>query len=147
MIKGLHYDADLPPNTQIELRSRSGNEMGEVYTFHNKIGEVVTEEKWKSLPKVLRGRVDTSVVVGEAWSEWSNVYKLSGEPFKSDSPRKFVQLELVMSTEDPAVAPTVRSVELEFVDALVNEAHGSILARAKLSPTRIPVSPICCGRP
>lgn len=129
VIKAIHYDADLPPNTQIELRSRSGNEMGEVYTFHNKIGEVVTEEKWNSSPKVLRGRVDTSVVVGEAWSEWSNVYKLSGEPFKSDSPRKFVQLELVMSTEDPAVAPTVRSVELEFVDALVNEAHGSILPR------------------
>ncbi len=129
VIKALHYDADLPPNTQIELRSRSGNEMGEVYTFHNKIGEVVTEEKWNSSPKVLRGRVDTSVVVGEEWSEWSNVYKLSGEPFKSDSPRKFVQLELVMSTEDPEVAPTVRSVELEFVDALVYEAHGSILPR------------------
>ena len=129
VIKAIHYDADLPPNTQIELRSRSGNEMGEVYTFHNKIGEVVTEEKWNSSPKVLRGRVDTSVVVGETWSEWSNVYKLSGEPFKSDSPRKFVQLELVMSTEDPEVAPTVRSVELEFVDALVHEAHGSILPR------------------
>ena len=129
VLKALHYDADLPPNTQIELRSRSGNAMGEVYTFHNKIGEVVTEEKWKSSPKVLRGRVDTSVVVGEDWSEWSNVYKLSGEPFKSDSPRKFVQLELVMSTEDPEVAPVVRSVELEFVDALVNEAHGSILPR------------------
>ena len=129
VIKAVHYDADLPPNTQIELRSRSGNEMGEVYTFHNKIGEVVTEEKWNSSPKVLRGRVDTSVVVGETWSAWSNVYKLSGEPFKSDSPRKFVQLELVMSTEDPEVAPTVRSVELEFVDALVHEAHGSILPR------------------
>ena len=129
VIKALHYDADLPPNTQIELRSRSGNEMGEVYTFHNKIGEVVTEEKWKSSPKVLRGRVDTSVVVGEDWSEWSNVYKLSGELFKSDSPRRFVQLELVISTEDPEVAPVVRSVELEFVDALVNEAHGSILPR------------------
>ena len=129
VIKALHYDADLPPNTQIELRSRSGNAMGEVYTFHNKIGEVVSEEKWKSSPKVLRGRVDTSVVVGEDWSEWSNGYKLAVEPFKSDSPRKFVQLALVMSTDDPAVAPTVRSVALEFVDALVNEAHGSIRPR------------------
>ena len=129
VIKALHYDADLPPNTQIELRSRSGNAMGEVYTFHNKIGEVVSEEKWKSSPKVLRGRVDTSVVVGEDWSEWSNGYKLAVEPFKSDSPRKFVQLALVMSTDDPAVAPAVRSVSLEYVDALVNEAHGSIRPR------------------
>lgn len=129
VIKALHYDADLPPNTQIELRSRSGNAMGEVYTFHNKIGEVVSEEKWKSSPKVLRGRVDTSVVVGEDWSAWSNGYKLAVEPFKSDSPRKFVQLALVMRTEDPAVAPTVRSVSLEYVDALVNEAHGAIRPR------------------
>ena len=130
VIKAVHWEVDQPPNTRIELRTRSGNQMGEVYTFHNKIGEVVTEEKWNSSPKVLRGRVDTSIVVGEDWSEWSNVYKISGEVFKSDSPRNFVQIELIMGTEDPEVAPEVRSVSVEFVDALVNQAQGSILPRS-----------------
>ena len=130
VIKSVHWDADLPPNAGGGLRTRSGNEMGAVYTFRNKIGEVVTEEKWNSSPKVLRGGIDTMIVGGEDWSAWSNVYKIPGEPFKSDSPRRFVQIELSMSTEDPKVSPTMRSMELEFVDALVNRALGSIQPRS-----------------
>ena len=130
VIKAVHWDADLPPGARIELRTRSGNEQGEEYTFRNKIGEVVTEEKWNSSPKVLRGPIDTTVVVGEDWSQWSNEYKFSGESFKSDSPRRYVQLELIMATEDYKVAPLVRSVSLEYVDALVNGAKGSIQPRS-----------------
>ena len=146
VIKAITTTPTCRPIPRSNCAPASGNEMGEVYTFHNKIGEVVTEEKWNSSPKVLRGRVDTSVVVGETWSEWSNVYKLSGEPFKSDSPRKFVQLELVMSTEDPEVAPTVRSVEWSSSMRWSTRRTGRF-CRAKPSPTRILVSPICCGRP
>ena len=51
----------------MQLRSRSGVQLSEKYTYHNKIGEVVTEEKWLSSPKVLRGQVDTALVVGEDW--------------------------------------------------------------------------------
>ncbi|MGY8823854.1 MAG: T9SS type B sorting domain-containing protein [Candidatus Latescibacterota bacterium] len=130
VIKAIHWDADLPPGARIELRTRSGNEQGESYTFFNKIGELVTEEKWNSSPKVLRGRIDTTVVVGEDWSAWSNEYKLSGETFKSDSPRRFVQMELILATEDYNVAPLVRSVSLEYVDALVNGARGTITPRS-----------------
>ncbi len=130
VIKAVHWDADLPPGARIELRTRSGNEQGEEYTFRNKIGEIVTEEKWNSSPKVLRGPVDTTIVVGEDWSEWSNEYKFSGESFQSDSPRRFVQLELILATEDYEVAPLVRSVSLEYVDALVNGARGTIHPRS-----------------
>jgi hypothetical protein len=130
VIKAVHWDADLPAGSRIELRTRSGNQQGEVYTFKNKIGEVVTEEKWNSSPKVLRGPIDTTIVVGEDWSEWSNEYKFSGEAFQSDSPRRFVQLELIMASEDYNVAATVRSVSLEYVDALVNGARGTIAPRS-----------------
>ena len=129
VIKALHWDAELPPDTQMQLRSRSGNTLSEVYTFHNKIGEEITEEKWNSSPKVLRGAVDTSLVVGEDWGAWSNVYQFSGETFQSDSPRRFVLLEMILSSEDPAVAPTVNSVSIEFEQALVQSAHGSVVPR------------------
>ena len=128
-IKNLSWDADLPVGTRMQLRSRSGVVLSEEYTFHNKIGEEVTEEKWISSPKVLRGRVDTALVVGEDWGEWSNVYQLSGEAFQSDSPRRFVQLEALLSTEDPRVAPVLRSLSIEFEDALVTEARGQIWPR------------------
>ena len=129
VIKALHWDAELPPDTRMQLRSRSGNTLSELYTFHNKIGEEVTEEKWLSSPKVLRGKVDTSLVVGEEWNAWSNVYQVSGETFQSDSPRRFVLLEMILSTEDPAVAPTVNSISIEFENALVQGARGSVIPR------------------
>lgn len=129
VIKAVHWEADTPSGTRIQLRTRSGNEQGEEYTFYNKIGEEITQEKWNTVPKVLRGKVDTSIVVGEDWSNWSNTYKRSGEEFKSDSPRRFVQMELILSTEDYNVAPLVRSLSVEYVNALVNGARGSILPK------------------
>ena len=129
VIKAVHWDADTAPGTQIQLRTRSGNTQGQEYTFYNKIGEEITQEKWNTVPKVLRGKVDTSVVVGEDWSNWSNMYKRSGEAFKSDSPRRFIQMELILSTEDYNVAPLVRSLSLEYVDALVDGARGSIFPK------------------
>ena len=113
----------------MQLRSRSGIALSEEFTFHNKIGEEVTEEKWLSSPKVLRGKVDTSLVVGEEWNAWSNVYQVSGETFQSDSPRRFVLLEMILSTEDPAGAPTVNSISIEFENALVQGARGSVIPR------------------
>ena len=129
VISNLSWDADLPPGTRIELRSRSGNTQGAVYTFHNKIGEVITEEKWLSSPKVLRGPVDTTVVVSEDWDEWSEEYTFSGEAFKSQSPRRFVQLEMILSTDDPQVAPEVSALSIEYEDALLWGVRGRIEPR------------------
>ena len=129
VIERLTWDADLPPQTRIQLRSRSGNALRELYTFFDRKGDVVTEEKWNSLPKVLKGPVDTTLVVGEDWDAWSNIYQFSGETFKSASPRRFVQLEMILSTEDLHVAPSVDALAIEFVDALVQEARGQIWPR------------------
>ncbi len=129
VIKSLHWDADLPPGTRMQLRSRSGNALAPVFTFRNKLGEEITEEKWTSSPKVLRGPIDTTLVVGEDWDAWSNVYQFSGESFKSDSPRRFMLLEMILATDDPAVAPTVNSVSVEYENALVQGARGSVAPR------------------
>jgi hypothetical protein len=128
-IRSLQWDIDQPPSTRLRLRSRSGNGLSEIYTFHDRAGGVVTESRWTSAPVVLRGKVDTTVVVGEDWGEWSNFYQVSGESFQSETPRRFVQLEMILSTEDPDVAPSVRSLSIEFEDALVLGARGNILPR------------------
>ena len=129
VIKHLDWDAEQPPETKLQLRSRSGNTLAPVYTFYNKIGEAITEEKWKSSPKVLRGPVDTTMVIGEDWDAWSNVYQFSGEAFKSQSPRRFAQLELILATDNPAFAPVVHSLSIDFDRALVSRAHGRITPR------------------
>jgi len=129
VIKNLSWDTELAAGTRLQLRSRSGNSLEPVYTFYNKIGEQVTEEKWTSSPKVLRGPVDTTLVVGEDWGEWSNVYQFSGEAFQSESPRRFILLEMILSTDDPSVAPVVHSLSVEFEDALLQGAVGRIEPR------------------
>ena len=129
VIKSLSWDAAVPPGTRLQLRSRSGNSLAPVYTFYNKIGEEVTEEKWNSSPKVLRGRVDTTLVVGEDWGDWSNTYQTSGEAFKSESPRRFILLELILATDDPEFAPVVNSLAVEFEDALLQGALGRVSPR------------------
>ena len=129
VVKAIHWNADLPADTRLRLRSRSGNTMESVYTFYDKKGTPVTEEKWNSSPKVIRGPIDTTIAIGEDWGAWSNVYQFSGETFQSDSPRRFVQLEMILSSEDPDVAPLVRSLSIEYEDALLQEAKGSILPR------------------
>ena len=129
VIERLTWEADLPPQTKIQLRSRSGNALRELYTFFDRKGDIVTEEKWNSLPKVLKGEIDTTLVVGEDWDAWSNVYQASGESFQSASPRRFVQLEMILATDDPQVAPAVNALAIEFTDALVQEARGQIWPR------------------
>jgi hypothetical protein len=132
VISRLSWNADLPSGTRLQLRSRSGNTQGEVYTFHDRIGENITEEKWLSSPKVLRGPVDTTVVVSEDWDEWSEEYTFSGEAFKSLSPRRFAQLEMILSTDNPEVAPEVTALFIEYEDALLQGALGRIEPRNAL---------------
>jgi hypothetical protein len=129
VISTLSWDADMPVNTRIQLRSRSGNALQQLFTFHDKKGDIVTEEKYNSIPKVLKGPIDTTLVVGEDWDAWSSEYQSSGATFKSQSPRRFVQLELIFATDDPEFAPSVSSLAIEFEEALVQEASGRIEPR------------------
>lgn len=128
-IKAINWTAQTPPNTRLQLRSRSGNQLQEVYTFFDRKGDEITQTSWDALPKVLKGAVDTTIVVGSDWGEWSNFYQFSGESFKSDTPRRFVQLELIISTDDPQIAPVVNSLSIDYEDALVQVARGRVLPR------------------
>ena len=128
-IKRLRWEATTPDQTRLQVRSRSGNTLQEFYTFYDKKGEEVTETRYGSLPKVIRGPIDTTVVVGADWGPWSNFYQFSGEAFKSETPRRFIQLELILSTEAPAVAPVLHALALDFEDALVSQAAGQIAPR------------------
>ena len=128
-INRLRWEATTPDQTRLQVRSRAGNTLQELYAFYDKKGDEVTETRYGSLPKVIRGPIDTMVAVGADWGAWSNFYQFSGEAFKSETPRRFIQLELIISTEDPAVAPVLHALTLDFEDALVSQAAGQIVPR------------------
>jgi hypothetical protein len=129
VIKALHWDAEVAAGARLQLRSRSGNTLSPFYTFYDRKGDEVSESKWNSSPSVLRGPIDTALVVGEDWGDWSNVYQASGEVFQSESPRRFVLLEMILSTDDPQVAAQVNSLSIEYEDAFLQGALGRIEPR------------------
>ena len=80
-------------------------------------------------PKSYEVKLTLRPLTGSDWGEWSNFYQVSGETFQSETPRRYIQLELIMSTEDPSVAPVLDRLAIEFEDALVQRAVGRILPR------------------
>ncbi|HID11465.1 MAG TPA: hypothetical protein EYP17_09230 [Candidatus Latescibacteria bacterium] len=117
----VEWDADVPPGTKVGIRTRTGDTLKRERYYYLPNGQKVTEEKWKSLPPAVRarGRVEEVVRPGADWSPWSNLYKTSGEDFLSPTPRRFVQIKVCLSTDDPAVAPRLRRISLSYHDPLV----------------------------
>ena len=66
---------------------------------------------------------------GDDWSPWSATYHFSSGRFLSPSPRRYVQIRLNLSSDRPEVAPTVRSLSIDFDDAILAGASGSVQPR------------------
>jgi hypothetical protein len=129
VIKTLAWDADLPPGTRIQARTRSGNTLKENIRYFRKDGTEVTAEQYDQMIRALRGNTETTIGIGDDWSEWSNFYQGSGEAFLSPSPRRFVQVKLLLSSDHPETAPTIRSFSIEFTNALLAGVQGRIEPR------------------
>ncbi len=129
VIKSLRWEADLPPGARIQARTRSGDALQENFRYFRKDGTEVTAEQFDQMPRALRGETQSTIGIGEDWSEWSNFYQRSGEQFLSPSPRRFVQVQLILSSDRPTTAPTVRALEVEFTDAFLAGVTGEVLPR------------------
>lgn len=126
-ITSLDWDVDVPANTRIEIRSRTGNAVNQSYTFYDKNGKEVTEARYNKLIPSFRGAIDTSIAVSDDWSIWSEPYTYSGELFKSPSPRRYAQLEVRLLSDDPAVAPSLSSLHINVENPLALETRGEII--------------------
>ena len=131
-VSGIRWRADTPPGTLIEVRSRTGNELRHDITYHDKNGKEVTEKKWNKLIPSFRGSVDTTLVAGEDWSPWSNLYLTPDEPFQSPSPRQYLEMEISLVSESPDRGASLDFLELEFHPPLADEVVGEISPSAVL---------------
>lgn len=129
VIKSLYWEADLPAGSSIQARTRSGNELKENIRYFRKDGTEVTAEQYDQMPKKLRGGTQSNTGVGDDWSEWSNFYQGLGGNFLSPSPRRFAQVMLILKSNDPEVAPTVRALAIDFTNALLSGIEGQIQPR------------------
>ena len=131
-LNAVSWEADIPPGTRLEIRSRSGNEVENLLTYYDKNGKEVTERKYNKLIPSFKGPIDTSQVIGGDWSAWSKLYAFSGQEFQSPSPRRYAQLQMRMVTADPAVALQLDELSIAFSDPLSQSAVSEIF------PTQVP---------
>ena len=129
----IFWEAETPPGTRVEVRTRSGDLIGRIVNYYHRSGEFNgnDEAKWERLGPN-KGATDTVYVPTQsAWSLWSNPYPAPGARVTSPGLRRFMQVQVKMITEDRETAPTLRSLDIE----LVSPAAERILA--ELRPDRV----------
>ena len=125
-LRRMRWKAETAAETRIEIRTRTGNALDEEIFYYDKNGREIPQGRWNKLPASQKLPEVKVAKAGADWSAWSSAYKESGEVFRSPTPRKFVQIEVRLQTEDPAVAPTLREIALDFDDPLIG---GGVFAR------------------
>jgi hypothetical protein len=109
------WEVDTPPGTEIEVRTRSGDQLIQKIRWFKTDGvEVFSEEDHSKLFFTLKGPIDTSFVAGPGWSPWSQKYLSSGQLASSPSLRKFVQFQVRLKSEDRNAVPVLRELGLQL---------------------------------
>lgn len=132
VIQDLSWEADLPPGTRVQAQTRSGNTLRERTRYFHRNGKELSEAEYKKLVKSLRGDTLTVIEEGEDWSSWSTFSQVSGEEFHSPSPRRYVQVRLLLNSDQVMAAPTLRSLAIHFEPALLAQSTSGIEPRVAL---------------
>ncbi|MGB1890955.1 MAG: FlgD immunoglobulin-like domain containing protein [Candidatus Latescibacterota bacterium] len=122
----VEWDADVPPGTRIEVRTRSGEQIEEIPHYFATTGREISRELWELLPESRRPPVVIEERAGPDWSNWSEIYEGSGIDFKSPSPRGYAQIEVRLVSREPLRAARIRSLQLNFEPPLVDNVLGEI---------------------
>ena len=125
-LNAVKWEADTPPGTRVEIRTRTGNEVVEAYAFRDKNGKEVTERKWNKLIPSFRGPIDTTFAVGDDWSPWSKLYAFSGQEFQSPSPRRYLEMDVKLVSDVADAAAALDFLALDFTPPLARRALGEI---------------------
>ena len=122
----IDWNAETPPGTAVQLQTRSGNSLDEIFTYHDADGNVVTESRYNKLPKSKKGEITSFFKPGGDWSPWSTPYQEQGAQIRSPSPRQYMQIRAALQSEDQYAAPTLHAVTVDVTDPLASRLIGEI---------------------
>ena len=122
----LRWQIEVPEGTRVEIRSRTGNLLQQSYVFHDKNGKEVTEKKYNKLIPSFKGRIDTVRSPGDDWSIWSQAYERSDRGFLSPAPRRFVQLQAYLLSDDPMQGAVLDELVLSYDEPLAAATRAEI---------------------
>lgn len=132
-VSALSWDAEVDPGARVQLRSRSGVEVDREIYYYDKNGREVTERRYGQLIASFRGPIDTVTTVSAGWSGWSEAYLESGSAFRSPSPRRYLQLEAELLSDDASAAAALGAIHLDYTRPLATQAIAEVLP-ARVEP-------------
>ncbi|MFA6109209.1 MAG: FlgD immunoglobulin-like domain containing protein [Candidatus Latescibacterota bacterium] len=126
MFSRLSWEADVPPGTAVELRTRSGDELLQIPHYYNRAGQEITALLHERLDAADRGPIVVEELPGPDWSNWSEPYGQSGEPFRSPTPRRMTMVQVILRTFEPLRFAAIRRLALEFAPPLVDQVVAEV---------------------
>ena len=133
-ISRLEWAADTPPETGVEIRTRTGDTIIEETKYFTADGQEVRDrnnsgsarDEYEGLPPFRRGAIQRQVKAGAGWSSWSRPYVERSGSFLSPSPRRYVQIEAALATDAVDAAATLDRIQLSFFRPLARSVVGEI---------------------
>ena len=125
-ITAIEWEIDEPLGAQFSLRSRTGAHVVEQMRYFDKNGKEVTKRRYEKLIASFRGPIETTLQPGDGWSVWSEEYLRTGTRFRSPSPRRYVQLEAELHTDNPQAGIALDALTLIYSRPLARTAVGEV---------------------
>ena len=129
ILSSIHWAADLPPGTQVQFRTRTGNQLDEEIHYFTTAGKEVTVAQYRKLLSFQRGDSTVSVVPGPDWSSWSPFYTASDAPIASPSPRRYAIVEATLRSDDPGQGALLRRMHIALDRPLASQVLGEVQPR------------------
>jgi hypothetical protein len=141
-VSSVEWAADTPPGTGVQIRTRTGGGIVKEVHYYTADGQEVrdrngngtSQDEYSILPPFRKGEIQELVKAGEGWSAWSRPYLQSGASFLSPTPRRYLQLEAVLASTDPAAAAVLDRIVVRYSGALAQSVVGEIFPAEVTSP-------------
>jgi hypothetical protein len=147
----VRWEADTPPGTQVEIRTRTGDQLLQQIRYFDKTGNQKTAAEYAKLAGFLKGPSDTTVVVGPGWSAWSQRYRQPGELVSSPGLRRFMQLQARLKSDGGQNVPTLDRISVKMhqpvAQSLRAEVFPTVVAAGVLDTFSVFVQPDFLQRP
>ena len=133
----IFWEGQTPPDTELDLRSRSGSLLRKVVRYFDKSGSEITQKQWNNLMGSFKGPVDTAFVIGSDWSNWSRSYRQPGSRVNAPVQHGFLQLQVALRTQDRFQAASIGAIEIELLNPVVEQMPAEVWPVEVATPGQI----------
>ena len=114
----IEWNAQTPPGTEVQIRTRTGNQLYQIVRYFKNSGESQTEAEYSKLPGFLKGETDTTMALGPDWSSWSQSYTTSGDRVTSPSLRSYMQIQATLISNVRSSAASLSRISVQLHDPI-----------------------------